>query len=49
MKLTFTLHDVQEISSTAYITFVSRFRYISNESESDFNPDTFGCGERTVG
>ena len=57
MRLTFTLHDVQEISSTAYLAFVSTFRYMSDESESDlsesdsdlsdFDPDIFGCDEIT--
>ena len=36
MKLTFTLHDAQEISSTAYRAFISTFHYKSDESESDF-------------
>jgi hypothetical protein len=45
MRLTFTLHDVQEISSTAYLAFVSTFRYMSDLS--DFDPDIFGCGEIT--
>lgn len=59
MKLTFTLYDVQEISSSAYIAFILTFRSQSEESDSDFNsdnsdsdlsdfdPDTFGCGEIT--
>jgi len=59
MRLTFTLYDVQEISSSAYRAFISTFRYQSEESDSDFNsdnsdsdlsdfdPDIFGCGEIT--
>lgn len=35
MKLTFTLHDVQEISGTAYSAFISTFKYELEESESD--------------
>ena len=57
MRLTFTLYDVQEISSSAYRAFISTFRYQSEESDSafdfdnsdsdlsDFDPDIFGCGE----
>lgn len=59
MRLIFTLHDVQEISSSAYHAFISTFHYHSDESDydfvgddsdsdlSDFDPDTFGCGEIT--
>jgi hypothetical protein len=58
MRLTFTLHDAQEISSSAYRAFISTFRYNSNESDSDlsdsdssdlsdFDPDIFGCGDIT--
>lgn len=55
----FTFNDVQEISGSACRAFVSTFRYQSEESDSDFNydnsdselsdfdPDTFGCGEIT--
>jgi hypothetical protein len=55
MRLTFTLHDAQEISSSAYRAFISTFHYLSHESDSDnsdsdlsdFDPDIFGCGEIT--
>ena len=59
MRLTFTLYDFQEISSSSYRAFISTFRYQSEESDSDFNsdnsdsdlsdfdPDIFGCGEIT--
>lgn len=59
MKLTFTLYDAQEISSSAYRVFISTFKFQSEESDSDFNydnseselsdfdPDIFGCGEIT--
>ena len=59
MRLTFTLHDVQEISGSAYRAFISTFHYQSEESDSDFDsdnsdsdlsdfdPDIFGCGEIT--
>lgn len=59
MKLTFTLRDFQEISSSAYIAFISTFDYKSDESDSDFysdnsdsdlsdfDPDIFGCDEIT--
>ena len=59
MKLTFTLHDVEEISSYARRAFISTFHYESTESDSDFDsdtsdsdlsdfePDIFGCGEIT--
>jgi len=39
MKLTFTLYDVQEISSSAYRAFISTFRYQLEEFDSDFNSD----------
>ena len=43
MRLTFTLYDVQEISSSAYRAFISTFRYQSEESDYesdyDFNSD----------
>jgi hypothetical protein len=41
MRLTFTLYDVQEISTSAYHAFISTFRYQSEseESDSDFNSD----------
>ena len=42
MRLSFTLKDVQEISSTAYTAFISTFKYQSEESvesDSDFNCD----------
>lgn len=58
MRLAFTLHDVQEITSSACSAFISTFHYKSDESDyksdlsdssdlSDFEPDTFGCGEIT--
>jgi len=57
MRLTFTLYDAQEISSTAYRAFVSTFRSKSDEFESDFSQsdsdlsdfdsDIFGCGDIT--
>ena len=59
MRLTFTLYDIQEISTSAYRAFVSTFRYESEEFNSDFesdnsdsdlsdfDPDIFGCGEIT--
>nr|YP_009686251.1 hypothetical protein [Halamphora calidilacuna]QDR25066.1 hypothetical protein [Halamphora calidilacuna] len=47
MRLILTLHDAQEISSTAYRAFISTFHYMSDESESDFDPDTFGFGKIT--
>ena len=58
MKLTFTLHDMQEISITAYLVFISTFKYQVEESDSDFSyessgsdlsdfDDAFGCGEIT--
>jgi len=59
MRRLFTLHDVQEISSTAYRGFISTFHYKSDESDSDssdssdssdlsdFDPDIFGCDEIT--
>ena len=56
MRLTFTLHDVQEISFNTYRGFISTFNYVSEESKSDssdesdlydFDPDLFGCGEIT--
>lgn len=59
MKLTFTLHDAQEISSSACRAFISTFHYQLDESDSDFDsdnsdsdlsdfdPDIFGCGEIT--
>jgi len=56
MRFTFTLYDVQEISTTAYRAFISTFKYESeefdslNESDSEldnFDPDLFGCGEIT--
>jgi len=58
-KLTFTLYDIQEISTSAYRAFVSTFRYESEEFNSDFesdnsdsdlsdfDPDLFGCSEIT--
>lgn len=57
MKLTFTLHDAQEISASAYRAFISTFHYHSEESDSnfdsdildsdlsDFDPDILGCGQ----
>jgi hypothetical protein len=55
VKLTFTLHDVQEISASAYVAFISTFRYQSEESDfdssesdlSNFDPDVFECGQLT--
>ena len=58
MRFTFTLHDAQEISSSAYRAFISTFHYNSDESDSDlsdsdssdlsdYDPDIFGCGEIT--
>ena len=59
MRLTFTLHDAGEISSSACRAFISTFQYWSDESNSDcvsdnsdsdlsdFNQDMFGCGEIT--
>lgn len=58
MRLTFTLTDVQEISTTAIRAFVSTFHYKSGESEDlssdsslsdleNFDPTTYGCGEIT--
>lgn len=59
MKLAFNLHDAQEISVSAYRAFISTFYYQSDSSDSDFDsdnsdsdlsdfdPDTFGCGEIT--
>ena len=56
MKLTtFTFHDIKEISSSAYVAFLSTFKYQSDESDfdnsdsdlSDFDPDIFGCDEIT--
>ena len=60
MRLTFTLHDVQEISGSAYRAFISTFKYQSEKSDSDFDfdnsdselsefdPEIFGCGEITT-
>lgn len=58
MKLTFTVHDAYEISSSVYRAFLSTFPFQSDVSDyksdesglsdlSDFEPDTFGCGEIT--
>ena len=43
MRLTFTLHDVQKISGSAYRAFISTFLYPLEKSKSDI----FGCGEIT--
>jgi len=40
MKLSFTLYDAQEISSSAYRAFISTFRYQSGESDSDSDFDS---------
>lgn len=55
MRLTFTLHDVQEISDSAYRAFISTFQYQSEEFDSgnsdsdtsDCDLDVYGCGEIT--
>ncbi len=59
MKFRLTFYDVKEISSSAYLAFISTLPYQSNESDSDlksydsdsdlsdFDPDIFGCGEIT--
>jgi len=59
MIFTFTLYDVQEISTSAYRAFISTFKYESKEFDSNFNsyhsyselsdfdPDILGCGEIT--
>ena len=59
MRLTFTLHDVWEISNSTYRAFISTFHYQSEESDSDFDSDNsdsdlpdfdqdrFGCREIT--
>ena len=43
MRFTFTLYDIQQITSNAYSTafraFIPTFRYQSEESDSDFNYD----------
>jgi len=39
MRLTFTLHDVKEISTSIYRAFISTFIYESEESDSDFDSD----------
>ena len=39
MKLTFTFHDIQEISGSACRAFISTFQYYSEESDSDFYSD----------
>lgn len=59
MRVTFTLYDVQEISSHVFRAFISTFNYESEENDSDlnydnsdselsdFDPEIFGCGEIT--
>lgn len=59
MKITITFCDIQEITSSAYIAFVSTFKQGSDEDNSDadsntsdsdlsdFDSDIFGCGEIT--
>ena len=54
MKLTFTITDIQEISTSAYYAFISTFNYISDDSDSssesdleDFDPNKYGCDEIT--
>ena len=45
MRLTFHLHDAQEISSSTSGGFISTFHY--KYDSSDFDPDIFRCGEIT--
>jgi len=47
MKLALTPYDVKEISVSAYRAFISTFRYDSEESDSDFKSDIFGCDDIT--
>ena len=59
MKFTFTRQDFVEISSSAYVTFISTFQVRSGDnvgtdsdfSDSDlpyFESSTYGCGEVTT-
>ena len=52
MRITFTFYDIQEITNSACIAFISTFKQGSDEDNSDsdlsdFDSDIFGCGEIT--